>query len=245
MCATIVVQFQHVDTFVPHWGHAEPTGRQFNVCASVQSKCGRQMLVKFQHNLLFLLMSFCGLPLGFGAHVPHFGHQSTFGFVLTSGRSLCSAFPHELWISFRVFPRNVSILMYACWSSLVTVPETRSHHFNALSFPSAHTSGDKLHCTSCQKFSSTTAEMAGKIASLLTQCCQCVHFFWDHPCKSKEKLRLWGMCGINEKLLQKLGLREEATWVTDTSVWVSEELVGSIWTGFVWCSGEVGWAQEP
>ena len=39
--------------------------------------------------------SFCGLPPGFGAHVPHFGHQSTFGVVLTSGRSLCLTSSHE------------------------------------------------------------------------------------------------------------------------------------------------------
>ena len=32
----------------------------------------------------------------------------------------------ELWISVGVFSRNVSILMYARWSSLVTVPETRT-----------------------------------------------------------------------------------------------------------------------
>jgi len=32
----------------------------------------------------------------------------------------------ELWISVGVFPRNVSILMYARWSSLFTVPETRT-----------------------------------------------------------------------------------------------------------------------
>ena len=35
-------------------------------------------------------------------------------------------FHHELWNSNGVFPRNISILMYARWSSLVTVPETRT-----------------------------------------------------------------------------------------------------------------------
>ena len=39
--------------------------------------------------------SFCGLPTGFGTHVVHCGHQSTFGVVLTSGCSLCSTSPHE------------------------------------------------------------------------------------------------------------------------------------------------------
>ena len=102
----------------------------------------------------FLIISFCGLSPGFGAHVPHFGHQSMFGVVLTSGRSLCSTFPHEsadpAWNcapanSFHtthfhqrtvdllgVFPRNVSILMYARWSSLVTVPETRTAAISTL-----------------------------------------------------------------------------------------------------------------
>jgi len=64
------------------------------------------------------------------------------------GHSLCSTFPHESvepsvklcfgqqfphhtlpsanWISVGVFPRNVSILMYARWLSLVTVPEIRT-----------------------------------------------------------------------------------------------------------------------
>ena len=55
---------------------------EFDVCASVQSKCGRQMPAKFQQNVQFLHMSFCGFPPGFGAHVPHFCHQSTFGVVL-------------------------------------------------------------------------------------------------------------------------------------------------------------------
>jgi len=93
------------------------------------------MLAKFQQNVQFLHMSFCGLPAGFGAHVPHFGHQSTFGVVLTSGHSLCSTFPHEsaepsVKLCFGQqfphhtlpsrtvelhwsFPRNISILMYA------------------------------------------------------------------------------------------------------------------------------------
>jgi hypothetical protein len=58
---------------------------------------------------------------------------------------------------------------------------TNSRHFNALSFPCAHTYGDKINCTSFHKFYSTTAEMAGQMASLFAQCCQCVHFFWDGP----------------------------------------------------------------
>ena len=112
--------------------------------------------------------SFCGLPAGFGAHVPHFGHESTFGVVLTSGRSLCSTFPHEsaepsvklcfgqvstphtslseLCISVGVFPRNVSFLMYARLSSLVRVPETRTAAISTLSFPRAHLRGQNtLH----------------------------------------------------------------------------------------------------
>ena len=83
-----------VDTFVPHWGHAEPTGWQFDVCVSVQSKCGRQMPRNSSRMCIFFT-SLCGLPPGYGAHVPHFGHQSTFGVVLTSGRSLCPIYPHE------------------------------------------------------------------------------------------------------------------------------------------------------
>ena len=172
-------------------------------------------------------MSFCGLPPGFGAHVPHFGHQSTFGVVLTSGRSLCSTFPHKsvepsmklcfgqqfphhtlpsancrspLELSPRNFfnsdVRTLIVISHSTW-------DTNSCHFNALSFPSAHTYGDNLHCTSCQKFCSTTAEMAGNTASLLTQCCEHVHFFWDHPCS----YHLWGTCYIHLHLPWRYSIR--------------------------------------
>ena len=45
----------------------------------------------------------------------------------------------ELWISVGVFPRNVSILMYARWSSLVTVPETRTAAISMLCRFQVHT----------------------------------------------------------------------------------------------------------
>jgi len=131
-------------------------------------------------------------------------NQSTFGVFLTSGRSQCSNFPHETlsqaWNctsvnSFQTthfhqrtvdlrwsFPaqcfnldvRALIVISHGTW-------DTNSCHLNDLSFSSAHTSGDKLQCTSCQTFSSRTAEMAAKIASLLSQCCKRMHFFWDHP----------------------------------------------------------------
>ena len=66
--------------------------------------------------------------------------------------------------------------------------DTNSRNFNALSFPRAHTSGDKLYCTTFQKFSITTAEMAGQMASLFTPCCQRVHFFWNHPRKMEASI---------------------------------------------------------
>jgi len=100
--------------------------------------------------------------------------------VLRSTVSIPHTSISELWISVGVFPRNVSILMYVRWSSIVTVPESRTAAIST-SFPRAHTPGDKLHCTSFQKFSSSTAEIAGQMASLFTQFCQRLHFFWDHP----------------------------------------------------------------
>ena len=145
-------------------------------------------------------MSFCGLPPGFGAHVPQFGHQSAFGVILTSGRSLCSTSPHEcaehiVKLCFgQQFPHHTlpsancgsplefSHVMFQFWCTLADRTwDTNSCHFNALSFPHAHTSGDKIHCTSFQKVSSATAEMVGQMGSLFTQCYQRVHFFWDHP----------------------------------------------------------------
>jgi len=45
----------------------------------------------------------------------------------------------ELWISVGVFPRNVSILMYARCSSLVTVPETRTATISTLCLFHVHT----------------------------------------------------------------------------------------------------------
>ena len=41
-------------------------------------------------------------------------------------------FHRELWDSIGVFPRNISILMYARWSSLVTVPEIRTAAISTL-----------------------------------------------------------------------------------------------------------------
>jgi hypothetical protein len=70
--------------------------------------------------------------------------------------------------------RSLIIISHSTWDS-------NSRHFNALSFPRAHTSGDKIHCTSFQKVSSATAEMAGQMASLFTQCYQRVHFFLKSP----------------------------------------------------------------
>jgi len=67
------------------------------------------------------------------------------------------SFPAE---RFNFDVRALIVISHGTW-------DTNSRHFNALSFPSAHTSRDKLHCTSCQKFSSTTAEMAGKIVIYL------------------------------------------------------------------------------
>ena len=197
------MQFQHVDTYVPHWGHAESTGRQLDICASVQSKCSRQMLAKFQHNVQFLhvilwssyrIWSTCstfwssvdvqGCP-DFGSfsmlNLPSWKRWAQREIVLQSTVSTPHTSISELWISVGVFPRNVSILMYALIVISRGTWDTNSRHFNALSFPSAHTPRDKLHRTSFLKFSSTTAEMAGKIASLLTKCCQRVHFFYDHP----------------------------------------------------------------
>jgi hypothetical protein len=46
--------------------------------------------------------------------------------VLRSTVSTPHTFISELWISIAVFPCNVSSLMYACWSSLVTVPDTQT-----------------------------------------------------------------------------------------------------------------------
>jgi hypothetical protein len=46
---------------------------------------------------------------------------------------------NELWISVGVFPRNVSILMYARWPSLVTVHETRTAAISSLSRFHVHT----------------------------------------------------------------------------------------------------------
>jgi len=45
----------------------------------------------------------------------------------------------ELWNSVGVFPRNVSILMYTRWSSLVTVRETRTAAISTLCLFQAHT----------------------------------------------------------------------------------------------------------
>ena len=101
--------------------------------------------------------------LCFGQQFPHY--------TLPSANCGSPSFPAKCY-NFDV--RALIVISRGTW-------DTNSRHFNAVSFPSAHTPGDKLHCTICLKFSSTTAEMAGKIASLLTQCCQHVHFFWDHP----------------------------------------------------------------
>jgi len=115
-------------------------------------------------------------------NLPSWKHWAQRETVLRSTVSTPHTSISELWISVGVFLCNVSILMYTRWSSLVTVPwDTNSRHFNALSFPRAHTSGDIIHCTTFQKVSSATAEMAGQMASLFTQCYQRVHFFWDHP----------------------------------------------------------------
>ena len=118
------------------------------------------------------------------------------------GRSVCSTFPHEsavpsvnlcfcqqfqhhtsiseLWISVGVFPRNVLILMYARWSSLVTVTGTWAASISTLCRFDVHTlPGGETHCTSFQTFSSTTAELAGPMAPLVRRCCQSVHFFWN------------------------------------------------------------------
>ena len=86
----------------------------------------------------------------------------------------------ELWISVGVFPRNVSILMYARWLSLVTVPETWTASISTLCRFDVHTlPGGETHCTSFQTFSSTTAELAEPMAPLVRRCCQSLHFFWN------------------------------------------------------------------
>ena len=45
----------------------------------------------------------------------------------------------ELWLSVGVFPRNVSILIYTRWSSLVTVPEARTAAISTLCRFHVHT----------------------------------------------------------------------------------------------------------
>jgi len=95
-------------------------------------------------------------------HTTHF-HQRTV--------DLLWSFPAQC---FNFDVRALFVISHGTW-------DTNSRHLNSLSNPIAQTSGDKLHCTSYQTFSSTTAEMEGKIASLLSRCCQRMHFFWDHP----------------------------------------------------------------
>jgi len=79
--------------------------------------------------------------------------------------------------------------MYARWSSLVTVPETRTAAISTLCRFHVHTAPETKYTalrsgtkwSAFREVSSATAEMAGQMASLFTQCHQRVHFFWDHP----------------------------------------------------------------
>jgi hypothetical protein len=178
----------------------EPTWRQLDVCASVQSECGRQILAIFLQNVQFLhviLRSSSRIwstrsTLWSSVDVrgrPDFGSFSMLNLptrkrcaqreiVLQSTISLPLTSISELWISVGVCPHNVSILMYARGSSLVTVPETRTASISTLCRFDVHTlPGGETHCTSFQTFSRTTAELAGPMAPLFRRCCQSAHFF--------------------------------------------------------------------
>ena len=70
-----------------------PGGNSTFVQAFSQNAVGR--CSRNSSTMCNFFMSFCCISPGFGARVPHFGHQSTFGVILTSGRSLRSTFPHK------------------------------------------------------------------------------------------------------------------------------------------------------